>query len=116
MKKSDIAKLFSNGDFSACYEYLTAQTLWETPGVQTLKGIETIKAYCEKVRAYFDSVTTDFRQLNMIESENAVVVQGTATFIRDEQVVSEISSCDVYTFAGDLKIISIYSYCIKRKL
>ncbi len=113
MKKSHISSLFSNGQFSACYEYLTEHTLWETPVEHTLKGIEAIRPYCEKVRAYFDSVTTHFRQLNIIESENAVVIQGTATFIRDEQVVSEISSCDVYTWE-DMKIISIYSYCIRH--
>lgn len=45
MKKSDIAISFSKGEFSIYYEYLTAKTLWETPGEQTLKGIETIKAY-----------------------------------------------------------------------
>ena len=33
----------------------------------------------------------------------------------DQELISQISSCDVYRFDEQLNIISIYSYCIKVK-
>jgi ketosteroid isomerase-like protein len=115
MNKSEIATNFSNGDFEKCFEYLTDDTLWETPGEQTLKGKAAIKSFCEKTRQYFDSVTTDFKQLNIIENENSVAINGTAKFIKEEKIVSQVASCDVYTFDANNKIITIYSYCIPER-
>jgi hypothetical protein len=112
MNKSEIAIHFSMGNFDKCYDYLTDHTLWETPGEQTLQGKEKIKAFCIKTRAYFDSVTTEFKQLNLIENEDSVAINGTAKFIRDGNVVSKVASCDVYTFDGNNHILTIHSYCI----
>lgn len=115
MTKSEIAQAFSRGDFEKCFAYLTNQTTWDTPGEQNLTGRKEIESFCTNVRAYFDSVTTNFQQLNVIENANCVAINGTAEFIREGKRVSFVSSCDVYVFDTNNNIASITSYCIKAK-
>ena len=115
MTKKEIALSFSGGKFDKCLDYLTVLTIWDTPGEQYLKGKKDIEIFCKKITAYFDSVTTDFKQLNLIENENSIAINGTAEFIRDGKRVSFVSSCDVYKFDENKNIISIHSYCITEK-
>ncbi|MDF2455126.1 MAG: hypothetical protein K0R51_1119 [Cytophagaceae bacterium] len=115
MKKSEIAQAFSGGKFEKCFDYLTDQTIWNTPGEQYLKGKDEIIPFCKKVTAYFESVTTDFKPLHLIEGDCCVAINGTAEFIREGKYVSIVSSCDVYEFTDQNEIVSIYSYCITEK-
>jgi hypothetical protein len=115
MTKSEIAQLFSSGQFDNCFDYLTDQTIWNTPGEQFLTGRSEIEPFCKKIAVYFSSVTTNFTQLNLIENENCVAINGTAEFIREGKRVAFISSCDVYEFDSDRNIASINSYCITEQ-
>jgi hypothetical protein len=74
MTKSEIAQAFSHGDFEKCFAYLIDQTTWDTPGEQMLKGRDEIESLCQNVKAYFYSVTTNFQQINVIESANCVAM------------------------------------------
>jgi ketosteroid isomerase-like protein len=112
MTKTEIARAFSGGQFDKCMDYLTEQTTWNTPGEQYLEGRKEIEPFCRKTAAYFDSITTNFKQLNLIENDTCVAINGTAEFLRDGKRVSFVSSCDVYEFDGNKKIVSIHSYCI----
>ena len=115
MTKKEIAENFSNGKFDLCFDYITEQTFWDTPGEQYLKGKKEIEVFCKNIANYFKSVTTNFKQLNLIENENAVVINGTAEFLRNGKRISFVSSCDVYKFDEDNNIVSIHSYCITEK-
>ena len=115
MTKKEIAENFSNGKFDLCFDYITEQTFWDTPGEQYLKGKKEIEVFCKNIADYFESVTTNFKQLNLIENENAVVINGTAEFLRNGKRISFVSSCDVYKFDEDNNIVSIHSYCITEK-
>lgn len=115
MTKSEIAQAFSQGDFENCFTYLTDKTTWNTPGEQNLKGRAEIESFCNTIKAYFDSVTTNFQQIHIIENNNCVSINGTADFIRDGKRISFVSSCDVYEFAVDHTILSITSYCITER-
>ncbi|MCA5006353.1 nuclear transport factor 2 family protein [Sphingobacterium bovistauri] len=115
MTKSEIAQAFSNGDFDKCFEYLTDNTIWNTPGEQLLTGKQEIETFCKSISNYFDSVTTNFQQLNVIENTNCVAINGTAEFIRDGKSISFVSSCDVYVFHKNHSIKSITSYCITER-
>lgn len=112
--KTDIARKFSLGEFKGFYPYLTESTVWDIVGEKELNGRNDIIKHCESVRNYFDSVTTDFTLLKIFEDHQHVTVTGIARFIRDNQVVAVISSCDVYTFLPDFTLKSIHSYCIKH--
>jgi len=112
MTKSKIAQAFSQGDFEKCFMYLTDTTIWNTPGEQLLTGKQEIESFCKIVKAYFDSVTTNFQQINLIENTNCVAINGTAEFMRDGKRVSFVSSCDVYVFDTDNNMEGITSYCI----
>ena len=115
MTKKEIAQAFSGGKFDKCLEYLTDHTIWDTPGEQYLEGKKDIEMFCKKISTYFDSITTNFKQFNLIENENSVAINGTAEFIRDEKRVSFVSSCDVYKFDENKNIVSVHSYCITEK-
>ncbi len=115
MTKLEIAQSFSGGQFEKCFVCLTEQTVWNTPGEQCLNGRREIEAFCKNIAAYFSSVTTNFKQLNLIENDRCVAINGTAEFIRDGKRVSFVSSCDVYEFDMDNKIVSIHSYCITER-
>jgi SnoaL-like domain len=115
MTKSEIAQAFSDGHFEKCMDYLTDRTIWNTPGEQFLTGRNEIESFSEKTAAYFSSVTTNFKQLNLIENQNCVAINGTAEFIREGKRVAFVSSCDVYEFDLDNNIVSIYSYCITER-
>lgn len=115
MTKSEIARAFSSGNFEKCFNFLTEKTIWNTPGEQYLNGRNEIEPFCRKIRAYFDSITTNFQQLNLIENNCCVAINGTAEFIRDGKRVSFVSSCDVYEFDSTNKIISVTSYCITER-
>lgn len=110
--KSEIAQAFSGGQFEKCLDFLTDQTTWNTPGEQFLTGRNEIEPFCKNIATYFSSVTTYFKQLNLIENDSCVAINGTAEFIREGKRVSFVSSCDVYQFDSDNKIVSINSYCI----
>lgn len=115
MTRSEIAKAFSGGNFKKCFDYLTDKTVWNTPGEQYLTGRGEIEPFCEKISVYFNSVTTNFQQLNLIENERCIAINGTAEFIRDGKRVNLVSSCDVYEFGEEDKIKSITSYCISER-
>ena len=81
----------------------------------TFIGKQAIIDNCEQVSSYFQSVTTDFKTLNIIAEGNKVVINGTAEFLRDNQRVSFVSACDVYEFDDNHQIQNITSYCIQSK-
>jgi hypothetical protein len=112
MTKNEIAQAFSGGQFEKCLDYLTNHTTWNTPGERLLTGRSEIEPFCKDIAAYFSSVTTHFKQLNVIENDRCVAINGTAEFVRAGKPVAFISSCDVYEFDTDNKIVSINSYCI----
>lgn len=115
MTKKEIAEAFSGGKFDKCFDYLTDQTIWNTPGEQFLTGRKEIEPFCEKVSAYFSNVTTNFKQLNLIEDDFCIAINGTAEFIKEGKIVAFVSSCDVYEFDFDNKIKSINSYCVTER-
>lgn len=115
MTKLEIAKAFSGGQFEQCFGYLTDETTWNTPGEQYLKGRTEIEAFCIKVASYFRSVTTRFTQLNLIENDCCIAINGTAEFFRDGEKLAFISSCDVYEFDTENRIKTITSYCITER-
>lgn len=115
MTKSEIAQAFSGGQFEKCLNYLTDQTIWNTPGEQFLTGRKEIEPFCKNITDYLRRVTTNFKELNLIENDRCVAINGTAEFIREGKRVAFVSSCDVYEFDLDNKILSINSYCITEQ-
>lgn len=115
MTKTEIAKAFSNGKFEKTNKFISDTAVWTVVEEDTFIGKQAIIDNCEQVGSYFKSVTTDFKTLNIIAEGNKVVINGTAEFMRDNQRVSFVSSCDVYEFDDNTQIQSITSYCIQAK-
>jgi ketosteroid isomerase-like protein len=115
MTQKEIAEAFSKGKFDMVYPYLTDTIQWKVVGQDYFDGKNAVTANCEQVGNYFESITTDFRTLNIIEENNIVVVNGTAEFIREGKCVSFISACDVYEFNNHHKLQTITSYCIQTE-
>jgi len=111
---TSLAEAFSVGEFEQVLDYLEEIIVWTIPGEAELQGKPAVINHCKQVKDYFNSVTTNFEIQDTISDYNKVVVKGTAEFIRDNQVLSTISACDVYEFNRQHKIIKITSYCIKH--
>lgn len=116
MTKQEIALAFSNGEFEKIAEFIAENAVWEVVEENTFVGKLAILENCNQVAAYFKSVTTDFKTLNVIAQDNKVVVNGTAEFSRNGQRVSFVSACDLYEFNENGQIQRITSYCIQAPL
>lgn len=114
MTKKEIAKAFSNGEFEKTNKFISDTAIWTVVEEDTFIGKKAIIDNCEQVVSYFQSVTTDFKTLNIIAEGNKVVINGTAEFLRDNQRVSFVSACDVYEFDDNNQIQNITSYCIQK--
>lgn len=112
--RKTVAKNISLGNFRAAYDYFTGNIVWNIIGEKLLSGIDDVKKHCETTAAYFESVETDFVIEKIIEDEHHVVITGNARFVRDDNTVAVISSCDVYEFNAMDRVMEIMSYCIKN--
>ena len=115
MTKEAIAKAFSAGEFEKTYDFIADDAVWIVVEENSFEGKQAIIENCEKVSAYFKTVTTDFKTFHVIADGNKVVVNGTAEFLRNNKRVSFVSACDIYTFNAEGKVQQINSYCIQRK-
>ena len=115
MTKTEIAIAFSNGEFNKTSNFIGDEAVWEVVNEDIFKGKNSIIENCNRVAQYLQSVTTDFKILNIISEDNKVVVNGTAEFFRDGKQVSFVSACDLYEFNDRNQIQKITSYCIQAK-
>jgi len=116
MTKQEIALAFSNGEFEKTAEYIADEAVWKVVEESIFVGKKAILENCNQVSAYFKSVTTDFKTLNVIAQDNKVVISGTAEFSRNGHRVSFVSACDLYEFNESNQILHITSYCIQAPL
>lgn len=112
MTKKQIAEAFSNGNFELTYPYLADDVHWSVVGEGYFDGKKAVMANCDQVGRYFKSVTTNFKNINIIAENSKVVLNGTAEFIRSGKRINYIYACDVYEFNDNDKLQTITSYCI----
>ena len=115
MTISDIAKMFSSGDFKKTYDFIAGEAEWTVVEENNFIGKQAIIDNCEQIGNYFKSVTTQFKTLNVISDEKKIVVNGTAEFLKDNKRLSFVSACDLYEFNEKNQIQKITSYCIQAK-
>ena len=111
--KKELAAAFSDGKFSAVYDYLAEDVNWIVVAERETNGKTAVIAECEKISNYFASVTTDFQTHFVIAEGDTVVVSGTGAFLRNGKRFSLISACEVYEFNQAGQIYKIKSYCIE---
>ena len=115
MTKRQIATSFSLGKFEGLAPYLNDNIEWNALQIFHLFGKEEVLEQCRKSAAYFNSLSTDFRQNSVIEEHNTIAITGTADFSEDGKRIEFVSSCDVFEFGEQGDIIKITSYCIVKK-
>jgi len=115
LTQREIAEAFSNGQFDKVYSCFSDDIEWNVIGEKQFNGKEAVIRNCEQTAAYFATVTTRFRTINVITGHNRVAINGTAEFIREGKTVARVSACDVYEFDDGNKLTRILSYCIPEK-
>ncbi|MBK6723876.1 MAG: nuclear transport factor 2 family protein [Acidobacteria bacterium] len=115
METREIAERFSSGQFDSVYDHLADDVEWDVIADFKVRGRSAVIEKCGQIASYFASVTTNFRTLNTIVDGSRVAINGTAKLIKDGEVVSSVSSCDVYEFNNDGRLARITSYCITDK-
>jgi len=115
LSQKKIAELFSHGKFDKTLNCLSEDITWNVIGENIFDGKKAVTKNCEQTAEYFKSVQTDFKTDKLIESDNKVIVIGTAEFKRDGKRLNFISACDIYEFNEQNEIEKISSYCIPEK-
>lgn len=115
LTQKEIAESFSKGNFERTYPYLSEEIEWNVIKNFECKGKKEVIEQSEKSAKYFASITTDFKQLDVIENDNKVVVTGTAEFSKNGKRIEFISACDVSEFDDNKMLQKITSYCIVEK-
>ncbi len=111
MLKKEVAVLLSTGKFDEAHTYLSEDVEWNIINDRIMSSYDEVARFFKPVSEYFDSMTTDFSVTEVIETDDKVVVAGTAKFFKDDEAVNVIEACDVYTF-DDEKVVGLKSYCI----
>lgn len=115
LTQKQIAEAFSSGDFEKTYPYLSDNIRWHVIKNFVCQGKKEVVEKCEQTATYFASMTTDFKQLDVIQSSNKVVVTGSAELAENGKRVELISACDVYEFNENDMLQKITSYCLVEK-
>lgn len=115
MNIKSIAQAFSNGEFQSVFPYLADTIVWQVVGESEFLGKEAVMQQCLQVKAYFNSVTTQFETSNCLADGNKVAINGTAAFHINQKPKAFVWACDVYEFNEDNLLQSITSYCITKK-
>lgn len=116
MTKREIAELLSGADFEKVKDSLSDNIEWNMYEEPTfIKGKQAVIEFSDKVKEYFQSITTNFETTGVIEEENKIAIYGRAEFIRDGKIVNSVNSCDVYEFDSDGKVSKVHSYCNSKK-
>ena len=115
LTQKEIAEAFSRGDFKKTYVYLSEKIEWNVIGNFECKGKKEAIEQCEKTAKYFTSITTDFKQLDIIQNRDKVVLTGIAELSKNGKRIEFISACDVYEFEDKQILKKITSYCIVKK-
>jgi hypothetical protein len=115
MTQKQIAEAFSNGNFELTFPYLADNVQWTVIGDNYSDGKQAVILYCNQITNYFNSITTNFKTINIIADKNRVAINGTAEFIRNGERINFVSACDVYEFNDNNELQSITSYCLQNK-
>lgn len=115
MNIKSIAQAFSNGEFQSVFPYLADTIVWQVVGENEFLGKEAVMQQCLQVKAYFNSVTTQFETINCLVDGNKVAINGTAAFHINQKQKAFVWACDVYEFNEDNLLQNITSYCITKK-
>lgn len=112
LTQQQIAEAFSAGHFELAYPFFSETIEWVAVGENSIVGKDSVIERCKQTAKYFDSVTTEFKTLNVIVDHNHLAINGTAKFIDNDENITFISACDVYEFNDLNELQRIDSYCI----
>lgn len=112
MNKVALAQAFSRRDFSESINYIKEDTVWEIVGDDKLEGKTAIIDYSRRVKSYFETVEANFQNIYVIESEHAVVINGTVEFCRNGRVVAKVAACEVFVFDENKHFQTIHTYYV----
>ncbi len=111
-QRADIATAFATHEFPDAAPHLAGDVRWNLVGGSTLTGKAAVTAAYEQTLTELASTTTRFRDLRVIEAQNAVVVQSVGEYRDPGGTVSVVASCDIVDFTGDL-VTAITSYTVE---
>jgi ketosteroid isomerase-like protein len=116
MTNKEIAEALSGADFEKVKDKLAENIEWNMyEESEFIQGKQAVIEFSEKVKEYFQSITTNFETTGVIEADDKIAIYGRAEFIRDGKIVNSVNSCDVYEFDADGKVSKVHSYCNSKR-
>ncbi len=86
--KREVVESFSIGNFELVFPYLSENIEWNIIGENKFDGKPSVIQNCIQTAEYFKSVQTNFTTQDIIETQNKIVIRGTAEFIREGKRVN----------------------------
>lgn len=106
-----VAEAFSGHRFRETYDRLAPDIVWVAVGASTTVGKEGVIAVCEETLTQLADTPTEFRRFLAVADEQTAVVDSIGHYTPSTGATSDVASCDIYEFRGDL-ITRITSYAV----
>ena len=107
----DVAEAFSGHRFRETYDRLAPDIVWVGVGYSTTDGKEGVITVCEATLTELADTTTEFRRFLTVADDRTAVVDSIGHYTTSTGATSDVASCDIYEFRGDL-IARITSYAV----
>jgi hypothetical protein len=107
-----IAEAFSGHRFDHTVDQLAEDVRWDLVGQQPLTGKPAVVAACRQSAAELAGVSATFESFTVVDGDGCVVVDSVARYADGDGGESVVSSCDIYTFAGET-LAAIKTYAVE---
>lgn len=122
-----IAEAFSGHRFADAYDYLAEDVRWVLVGAGELVGRTAVRDACEQTLTELAGGSTELLRFLTVDGssaagdgadgdgadgDGAVAVDAVGRYTTPGDVVTVVSSCDLYEFAGG-RVVTITSYTVE---
>jgi hypothetical protein len=112
MDRRQVAEAFSRHDFAAAYPHIADDVHWVNVGGEAYRGKDALVEACTASAEYLAGVRTEFTRFRVVDSGSCVVIDSAATYSSPAGERSQVASCDLYDFTGDV-LTAITSYTVE---
>ena len=109
---TDTAEAISRHEFEKAYPFILDDAEWTVIGGGTIVGKDDIVRALEGTAAELANTQTTFDRFKVIVADGYVVTDSQARYVDEDGEASEVASCDIYEFKGEM-LSAITSYTLE---
>jgi SnoaL-like domain len=114
MKTVQVAEAFSSHRFAEIHDDLADDVRWVLVGQASIEGKQAVVAACDASAAEMARLEhAEFARFVAVGNETVAAVDAIGRYVGADGDTSIVSSCDIYEFDGDGRVITITSYAVE---